>query len=213
MAGAHLRLCAANRTGAHQAIVVDDSEGIAERLDAADARSRRQLRRPVAGPGDEPSTPGQFRTSLPLEVLPRVPVRDAAAEPAVGSGRTPGARPDGAHPDRQRRQTEYQLGPVDQIPAGRGPRLRRRRRPGCRLPARATAAFVLFPRSARTRADPSPTGRSTTGRPLPAPPDAFELDTGCSTTGPHRSDLSRAIRRRPDRRLPPTDNPATAGRN
>ena len=55
-------------------IVVDDADGIAADLDAAMAAS-------VAAYSDpwkeraQPATPGQFRTSLPLIVLPQVPVR------------------------------------------------------------------------------------------------------------------------------------------
>ncbi|MEV4639771.1 nitrite reductase large subunit NirB [Actinoplanes sp. NPDC049548] len=55
-------------------VVVDDADGIAADLDAAMAAS-------VAAYSDpwkeraEPATPGQFRTSLPLTVLPQVPVR------------------------------------------------------------------------------------------------------------------------------------------
>lgn len=57
-----------------KAIIVDDSEGLAEHLDAAmqDAVDA------YADPWKEavqPATTGQFRTALPLEVLPRVPIR------------------------------------------------------------------------------------------------------------------------------------------
>ena len=57
-----------------RAIVVDDSEGIAERLDAGMAQSIAAYRDPWRD-GADPVTPGQFRTALPLEVLPRVPIR------------------------------------------------------------------------------------------------------------------------------------------
>jgi nitrite reductase (NADH) large subunit len=57
-----------------KAIIVDDSEGIAERLDAAMAESVAAYRDPWKE-GANPATPGQFRTALPLEVLPHVPVR------------------------------------------------------------------------------------------------------------------------------------------
>jgi nitrite reductase (NADH) large subunit len=55
-------------------IVIEDADGIAADLDAAMSAS-------VAAYSDpwkeraEPATPGQFRTSLPLMVLPQVPVR------------------------------------------------------------------------------------------------------------------------------------------
>src|SRR5918997_777638 len=58
-------------------IVIEDADGIAADLDAAMSAS-------VAAYSDpwkeraEPATPGQFRTSLPLTVLPRVPVRQGA---------------------------------------------------------------------------------------------------------------------------------------
>ncbi|WP_203819486.1 nitrite reductase large subunit NirB [Paractinoplanes ferrugineus] len=57
-----------------RAVVVDDSDGIAADLDA-------RMDETVAAYVDpwkeraEPATPGQFRTSLPLTVLPQVPVR------------------------------------------------------------------------------------------------------------------------------------------
>ena len=55
-----------------RAVVVEDSEGIAERLDAAVAEHAERYVDPWTQ-GQAPVTPGQFRTSLPLEVLPRVP--------------------------------------------------------------------------------------------------------------------------------------------
>jgi nitrite reductase (NADH) large subunit len=57
-----------------RAIVVDDSEGIAAALDAAMAASVAAYRDPWQE-GREPVTPGQYRTSLPLVELPRVPIR------------------------------------------------------------------------------------------------------------------------------------------
>jgi nitrite reductase (NADH) large subunit len=57
-----------------RAVVVDDSLGIAERLDAAIQDSVDAYSDPWKEAA-EPATPGQFRTSLPLEVLPKVPVR------------------------------------------------------------------------------------------------------------------------------------------
>lgn len=57
-----------------RAVVVSDSEGIAARLDAAMQASVEAYRDPWLE-GENPVTPGQFRTALPLIVLPRVPVR------------------------------------------------------------------------------------------------------------------------------------------
>ena len=57
-----------------RAVVVDDSEGIAERLDAEMQKTVDAYRNPWKE-GANPVTPGQFRTSLPLTVLPQVPVR------------------------------------------------------------------------------------------------------------------------------------------
>ena len=59
-----------------RSVVVDDSEGIAERLDAEVQKHADTYRDPWLD-GKEPVSPGQFRTSLPLEVLPHVP-RDRA---------------------------------------------------------------------------------------------------------------------------------------
>jgi nitrite reductase (NADH) large subunit len=56
-----------------KAVVVDDSEGVAERLDAAVQEHVDSHLDPWSRQGPDPATPGQFRTSLPLEVLPRVP--------------------------------------------------------------------------------------------------------------------------------------------
>jgi nitrite reductase (NADH) large subunit len=61
-----------------RAVVVDDSEGIAARLDAAVQEHADRYVDPWTQ-GTDPVTPGQFRTSLPLEVLPRVPA-DRAGE-------------------------------------------------------------------------------------------------------------------------------------
>jgi nitrite reductase (NADH) large subunit len=55
-----------------KAVVVEDSEGIAERLDAEVQEHVDSHVDPWAAQGSEPVTPGQFQTSLPLEVLPRV---------------------------------------------------------------------------------------------------------------------------------------------
>ena len=55
-----------------RAVVVTDSEGIAERLDAEVAKHAENHRDPWQD-GKNPASPGQFRASLPLEVLPHVP--------------------------------------------------------------------------------------------------------------------------------------------
>ncbi len=61
-----------------KAVVVDDSEGIAERLDAEVQKHADNYVDPWTE-GRQPVEAGQFRTSLPLEVLPRVPA-DRAQE-------------------------------------------------------------------------------------------------------------------------------------
>ena len=66
-----------------RAVVVEDSEGIAERLDAAVQEHADRHVDPWSQ-GRDPLTPGQFRTALPLEVLPRVPA-DRASELLGGS--------------------------------------------------------------------------------------------------------------------------------
>ncbi|MEV4278106.1 nitrite reductase large subunit NirB [Actinoplanes xinjiangensis] len=55
-------------------IVVDDTDGIAEALDAAVEEAVQAYKDPWKERA-VPATPGQFRTSLPLTVLPQVPVR------------------------------------------------------------------------------------------------------------------------------------------
>ena len=57
-----------------RAVIVEDSEGIAAALDAAMQASVDSYVDPWSE-RDDPLTPGQFRTSLPLTVLPQVPVR------------------------------------------------------------------------------------------------------------------------------------------
>jgi len=57
-----------------RAVVVDDSEGIAADLDARMQKSVDSYQDPWQE-AQQPATPGQFRTSLPLLPLPRVPVR------------------------------------------------------------------------------------------------------------------------------------------
>ena len=73
-----------------RAVVVEDSEGIAERLDAAMQVSVENYRDPWKE-RDDPMTPGQFRTALPLEVLPQVPMSGRHdAMPTVEAGRADG---------------------------------------------------------------------------------------------------------------------------
>ncbi|MEU8657841.1 nitrite reductase large subunit NirB [Actinoplanes philippinensis] len=55
-------------------IVVEDTDGIAEALDAAVEEAVQSYKDPWKERA-VPATPGQFRTSLPLTVLPQVPVR------------------------------------------------------------------------------------------------------------------------------------------
>lgn len=55
-------------------IIVDDSEGLADHLDAAIQDSVDAYADPWRE-AIQPATSGQFRTALPLEVLPRVPIR------------------------------------------------------------------------------------------------------------------------------------------
>ena len=57
-----------------RAVVVEDSEGIADALDAAMTKSVGAYRDPWQD-GKQPVTEGQFRASLPLLPLPAVPVR------------------------------------------------------------------------------------------------------------------------------------------
>ena len=71
-----------------RAVVVEDAEGIAERLDAAVQQHADTYVDPWTQ-GREPLTPGQFRTSLPLEVLPRVPA--GRAEELLGGPGEPRA--------------------------------------------------------------------------------------------------------------------------
>jgi nitrite reductase (NADH) large subunit len=58
-----------------KAVLLDDSEGIVADLDAGIQRSIDAYRDPWGQDGREPATPGQFRPSLPLIELPKVPVR------------------------------------------------------------------------------------------------------------------------------------------
>jgi nitrite reductase (NADH) large subunit len=64
-----------------RAIVVDDAEGIAADLDARMQESVDAYVDPWLD-RDHPRAPGQFRTSLPLEVLPKVPMTARAPEVA-----------------------------------------------------------------------------------------------------------------------------------
>ena len=108
VAGAHLRLRAAGRHRAHPGGGRRGQRGHRRRWTPRMQESRRRLRRPVAGAATTPVTPGQFRTSLPLEVLPQVPVRPGR-ELLGGAVVTPTAT-----------GVAHRLGPVDQIPLGEG---------------------------------------------------------------------------------------------
>jgi nitrite reductase (NADH) large subunit len=73
-----------------RAVVVDDAEGIAARLDAEMQVSIDGYRDPWKE-REDPMTPGQFRTALPLEILPQVPVSGrGTAMPTTEAGREPG---------------------------------------------------------------------------------------------------------------------------
>jgi nitrite reductase (NADH) large subunit len=69
-----------------RAVVVHDSERIAEQLDAAIDAACRAYKDPWKERND-PAVPGQFRTSLPLLPLPQVPIRDGST--SVSGGRLP----------------------------------------------------------------------------------------------------------------------------
>ena len=56
-------------------MLLEDSEGMVAELDANMQRSVDAYTDPWGQDGKEPATPGQFRTSLPLVALQRVPVR------------------------------------------------------------------------------------------------------------------------------------------
>jgi nitrite reductase (NADH) large subunit len=58
-----------------RSVLLEDSEGIVAELDANVQRSVDAYTDPWGQDGKEPATPGQFRTSLPLVALPKVPVR------------------------------------------------------------------------------------------------------------------------------------------
>src|SRR3954468_6908403 len=58
-----------------QHVLLDDGEGIVADLDVGMQRSIDAYRDPWGQDAREPATPGQFRPSLPLVALPKVPVR------------------------------------------------------------------------------------------------------------------------------------------
>jgi nitrite reductase (NADH) large subunit len=58
-----------------RSVLLEDSEGIVVQLDANMQRSVDAYTDPWGQDGKEPATPGQFRPSLPLVALPKVPVR------------------------------------------------------------------------------------------------------------------------------------------
>ena len=58
-----------------QSVLLEDADGIVADLDAAMQRSIDAYTDPWGTDAAAPATPGQFRTSLPLVELPKVPVR------------------------------------------------------------------------------------------------------------------------------------------
>jgi nitrite reductase (NADH) large subunit len=58
-----------------KAVLLEDSEGIVADLDAGMQKSIDAYTDPWGQDGKQPATPGQFRPSLPLIALPKVPVR------------------------------------------------------------------------------------------------------------------------------------------
>ena len=58
-----------------KAVLLDDADGIVANLDAGIQRSIDAYADPWGQDAKEPATPGQFRPSLPLIELPKVPVR------------------------------------------------------------------------------------------------------------------------------------------
>jgi nitrite reductase (NADH) large subunit len=58
-----------------KAVLLEDSEGIVADLDAGIQRSIDAYVDPWGQDAKQPATPGQFRPSLPLIDLPKVPVR------------------------------------------------------------------------------------------------------------------------------------------
>ena len=144
-----------------RAVVVEDSEGIADRLDAAVQEHADTYVDPWTT-GPNPLTPGQFRTSLPLEVLPQVPGgsgRTASRRCVVSAVTSARRRP----PGTGRCSDQGSARPSRPDPHGEGRAFAVGGRAGRGLPAAGTAACAPCPRSARTRADRSPTARSTTG--------------------------------------------------
>jgi nitrite reductase (NADH) large subunit len=67
-----------------RAVIVDDSEQLAEQLDLAIEAAVAAYRDPWKERND-PAVPGQFRTALPLLPLPQVPIRDGST--SVSGGR------------------------------------------------------------------------------------------------------------------------------
>ena len=137
-----------------RSVVVDDSEGIAERLDAEVQKHADTYRDPWLD-GKEPVSPGP---------VPHLAAAGGAAAGARGPGRDAARRSlvstDTRPADDRRSGTE--LGPVSQIPPARAARSWS---PASRSPSSGSGTAACGPcrRSARTRAAPSPTARSTAG--------------------------------------------------
>ena len=84
-----------------RAIIVDDSEGIAARLDAAMDEAVAAYRDPWKERAAQ-AVPGQFRTSLPLLPLPQVPIRDGST--SVSGGLVPAERREARLPEQAGQQ-------------------------------------------------------------------------------------------------------------
>ncbi len=137
-----------------RSVVVDDSEGIAERLDAEVQKHADTYRDPWLD-GKEPVSPGSVpHLAAAGGAAPRAqgPGRDAARRSLVSTDLRPAAT-----------GTRHELGPVEPGPPRRGPHLRGRAASRSRSSGSATAACGPCRRSAPTRAAPSPTARSTAG--------------------------------------------------
>ena len=157
-----------------RAVVVEDSEGIAAGWTPRCRSTRTRYVDPWTQ-GAEPVTPGQFRTSLPLEVLPQVPADGPSS--CWGCLVTAGHR----RPD----SSTARAGRPD--PARRGPGLRA-------SDGEQVAVFRLRDGSLRAlsavcphKGGPIADGQIDDRIVLcPLHLNAFELDTGCSTTGQRR---------------------------
>ena len=174
-----------------RAIVVDDAEGIAARLDEAMEASVAAYRDPWLERRD-PALAEQFRPALPLIPLPQVPVRDVWSVTCrcstaalatrtrrdAGVGRRAPARPGGGHPD------------------GPGPGVRGGRPDDRGVPAaRRRGAGGLGGLPARGRTDRGRPGGPAGGG-VPAAPERVRPDHGPLDHGPAAADGLPGPRRR-----------------